>query len=112
MISLVLDLVTTDTTETVKFELKERKKLESQTAEALFKSIKGFTENTAIKEYHESLDLLFTLYSRRILQKILTIKFEESISLMLNSTERKEQFKTFLKIISNEAIFVKFNTRN
>mmetsp|Transcript_22210 Transcript_22210/g.16624 ORF Transcript_22210/g.16624 Transcript_22210/m.16624 type:complete len:89 (+) Transcript_22210:1234-1500(+) len=31
---------------------------------------------------------------------------------MLNSSERKTQFKQFLKIISNEAIFVKFNTGN
>jgi hypothetical protein len=31
---------------------------------------------------------------------------------MLNSPERKAQFKSFLKIISNEAVFVKFNTRN
>lgn len=31
---------------------------------------------------------------------------------MLNSPARKQQFKTFLKIISNEAVFVKFNTRN
>lgn len=56
--------------------------------------------------------MLFTLYSRRILQKILTIKFEESLSLMLNSQQRKQQFTKFLKIISNEAIFVNFNTRN
>lgn len=58
------------------------------------------------------MDLLFTLYSRRILQKILTVKFEESISIMLDSEQRKQQFKSFLKIISNEAVFVKFNTRN
>lgn len=32
--------------------------------------------------------------------------------MMLNSKERKQQFKQFLKIISNEAIFVQFNTRN
>jgi hypothetical protein len=96
----------------MKFELKERKKLEQQTAEALFKSIKGFSEVNAYSEYQGSLDLLFTLYSRRILQKILTVKFEESLSLMLNSSERKQQFKQFLKIISNEAVFVKFNTRN
>ena len=63
-------------------------------------------------EYQQSLGLLFTLYSRRILQKILTVKFEESLALMLNSPQRKQQFKQFLKIISNEAIFVKFNTRN
>lgn len=31
---------------------------------------------------------------------------------MMNSKERKLQFKQFLKIISNEAVFVKFNTRN
>ena len=31
---------------------------------------------------------------------------------MLNSPARKQQFKAFLKIISNEAVFVKFNTRN
>ena len=31
---------------------------------------------------------------------------------MLNSEERKKEFKQFLKIISNEAIFVKFNTGN
>ncbi len=31
---------------------------------------------------------------------------------MMNSKERKQQFKQFLKIISNEAVFVKFNTRN
>ena len=31
---------------------------------------------------------------------------------MINSPEKKKQFKQFLKIISNEAIFVKFNTRN
>jgi len=58
------------------------------------------------------LGLLFTLYSRRILQKILTVKFEESLALMINSPQRKLQFKQFLKIIANEAIFVKFNTRN
>jgi hypothetical protein len=51
----------------MKFELKERKKLEQQTAEQLFKSIKGFTESTAYQEYQQSIDLLFTLYSRRIL---------------------------------------------
>jgi len=51
----------------MKFELKERKKLEQQTAEALYKSIKGFTETSAYNEYQQSLDLLFTLYSRRIL---------------------------------------------
>ena len=31
---------------------------------------------------------------------------------MINSPQRKMQFKQFLKIIANEAIFVKFNTRN
>jgi hypothetical protein len=31
---------------------------------------------------------------------------------MINSPQRKLQFKQFLKIISNEAVFVKFNTRN
>ncbi len=31
---------------------------------------------------------------------------------MIDSPERKLQFKSFLKIISNEAVFVKFNTRN
>ena len=51
MLTLVLDLVHFDTAETAKFELKERKKLEAQTAEALFKSIKGFTENSAYCEY-------------------------------------------------------------
>ena len=112
MISMVLELVQEDTTQTMKFELKERKKLEQQTAEALYKSIKGFTETSAYSEYQQSLDLLFTLYSRRILQKILTVKFEESLSLLLDSPQRKNQFKQFLKIISNEAIFVKFNTRN
>lgn len=112
MISMVMDLVTEDTTQVMKFELKERKKLEQQTAEQLFKSIKGFTEGNAYQEYQQSIDLLFTLYSRRILQKILTVKFEESLSLMLNSPERKQQFKQFLKIVSNEAVFVKFNTRN
>ena len=96
----------------MKYELKERKKLEQQTAEALFKSIKGFSETSAYSEYQQSLDLLFTMYSRRILQKILTVKFEESLSLLLNSEQRKTQFKQFLKIISNEAIFIKFNTRN
>mmetsp|Transcript_9497 Transcript_9497/g.9052 ORF Transcript_9497/g.9052 Transcript_9497/m.9052 type:complete len:242 (-) Transcript_9497:318-1043(-) len=96
----------------MKFELKERQKLTSNTADALFKSIKGFYESTAYSEYQQSLGLLFTLYCRRILQKILTIKFEESLAIMLNSPARKTQFKQFLKIISNEAIFVKFNTRN
>ncbi len=90
MTSLVLELVQTDTTEVVKFTLKERKKLESLNADTLFKSIKGFTEGTAYNEYHQSLDLLFTLYSRRILQKILTIKFEESLGMMLASKERKQ----------------------
>ncbi len=42
----------------------------------------------------------------------MTLKFEESISKMLKSEDHKKQFKTFLKIISNEAIFVKFNTKN
>ena len=40
------------------------------------------------------------------------LKFEESIDKMLKSADHKKQFKTFLKIISNEAIFVKFNTKN
>jgi hypothetical protein len=40
------------------------------------------------------------------------VKFEESLALMINSPQRKMQFKQFLKIIANEAIFVKFNTRN
>ena len=112
MISQVLDLVQEDVATAMKFELKERKKLEQQTAEALFKSVKGFTEASAYGEYRQSLDLLFTLYARRILQKILTIKFEESLATMLNSQERKQQFTKFLKIVSNEAIFVNFNTRN
>lgn len=107
-----MDLVQEDTAQVMKFELKERKKLEQQTAEALFKSIKGFSDVNAYTEYQSSLDLLFTLYSRRILLKILTVKFEESLSLMLNSPERKLQFKQFLKIVANEAVFVKFNTRN
>jgi len=32
--------------------------------------------------------------------------------MMLESQHQKKQFKTLLKIISNEAIFVKFNTKN
>ena len=112
MISVVMDFVQEDTAQVMKVELKERKKLEQQTAEALFKSIKGFSDVNAYTEYQSSLDLLFTLYSRRILLKILTVKFEESLSLMLNSPERKLQFKQFLKIVANEAVFVKFNTRN
>ena len=112
MISMVMELVQEDISQTMKFELKERKKLEQQTAEQLFKSIKGFSETSAYSEYQQSLGLLFTLYSRRILQKILTVKFEESLALMINSPQRKMQFKQFLKIIANEAIFVKFNTRN
>ena len=31
---------------------------------------------------------------------------------MLVSAQHKKQFKVFLKIISNEAVFVKFNTKN
>jgi hypothetical protein len=51
MISMVLEMVQEDTAVAMKFELKERKKLEQQTAEALFKSIKGFTEGSAYSEY-------------------------------------------------------------
>ncbi len=51
MISMVLEMVQEDTALAMKFELKERKKLEQQTAEALFKSIKGFTEGSAYSEY-------------------------------------------------------------
>ena len=67
MISIVMDLVQEDIAVAMKFELKERKKLEAQTAEALYKSIKGFTDSSAYGDYHQSLDLLFTLYCRRIL---------------------------------------------
>ena len=51
MISIVMDLVQEDTAQVMKFELKERKKLEQQTAEALFKSVKGFSESSAYTEY-------------------------------------------------------------
>jgi hypothetical protein len=47
MISIIMDLVQEDTAQTMKFELKERKKLEQQTAEALYHSVKGFTETSA-----------------------------------------------------------------
>ena len=48
---MVLELVQEDTSQVMKFELKERKKLEQQTAEQLFKSIKGFSESSAYSEY-------------------------------------------------------------
>ncbi len=47
----MLDLVSEDVSTVMKFELKERKKLEAQTAEALFKSVKGFSEASAYAEY-------------------------------------------------------------
>jgi len=45
--SKVMEMVYADVAQQVKMELKERKKLENQTSDALIKQIKGFTEATA-----------------------------------------------------------------